>query len=134
MTLNFNFIENLKGEPRVSLRAGDVLFEIGDPADSMYFVESGMVRIGTGQFVFEEAGDGTIVGELGIIDGTARSATGWAAVESTLIKVSPDRFFELVRDNPDFALAIMRVIAKRLRIMNRRVFSVESIVKPATEN
>ena len=93
MNINYNFMELLKNEPRVNLRAGDVLFEIGEPADSMYFVESGMVRIGTGQFVFEEAVDGTIVGELGIIDGSSRSATGWAAVESTLIKVSTERFF-----------------------------------------
>ncbi|MCX8502242.1 MAG: Crp/Fnr family transcriptional regulator [Alphaproteobacteria bacterium] len=134
MNINFNFIEVLREEPRVQLQAGDILFEIGDPADYMYFVVSGIVRIGTGQFVFEEAKDGTIVGELGIIDNSSRSATGWAAVESVLIKVSSERFLELISSHPDFALAIMRVIAKRLRLMNRRVFSVESIVKPAPEN
>ena len=128
-----DFLKFLKGEPRISLRTGDVLFQIGDQADCMYCVEEGVVLIGTGQFVFEEAKAGMIVGEMGVIDDTMRSATGWAGTECTLVKVSIARFNEIITQNPDFALAILRVVARRLRNMNRRIYSIESVLKTAPE-
>ena len=122
-----NFVDMLKDEPRISLKAGEVLFNFGDTADCLYIVEIGIIRLGAGQTVFEEASVGAVIGEMAVVDGSPRSATGWAASDTILLRISGERFRALIIERPDFTLAIMRIMAKRLRAMNKRFLSLESM-------
>jgi len=49
-----------------------------------------------------------------------RSASVIAGTYSELIKIDASQFLALVSATPDFALMVMRVMARRLRVMNRR--------------
>ncbi|MCB1489772.1 MAG: Crp/Fnr family transcriptional regulator [Bauldia sp.] len=97
---------------------GGVIFVKDDKADCAYVVERGRVEIRDKGRVLERIGPGEIFGEIGMIDRGRRSASA-VAVEATEIHVIDRAAFDrLVREHPDFALAIMRDLARRLRSMN----------------
>jgi CRP/FNR family transcriptional regulator, cyclic AMP receptor protein len=79
------------------------------------------VRILHGNVVYEDAQAGGILGEMAIVDeGMPRSASAIATTSAELIKVDASRFVTLIMSAPDFALRVMRVMARRLRRMNER--------------
>ena len=113
----------------VSIRSGDFLFREGEVADALYIVKSGMVQvIGDGDLIYERVGEGGIVGELAIVDEGTRSASVRAESRADLIKVDVPGFLNLVAGEPEFSLAVMRVMSRRLRAMNRR--HGEAITRP----
>lgn len=105
----------------VSVKAGEVLFRAGDPAECMYVVLSGQARIGDGNVVFEELSPGGMVGEMALIDHAPRSATVTAVTDCTLAEIDEKRFLFLVQQTPSFALNLMRLLSHRLRRMNSLV-------------
>lgn len=113
----------------VSIRSGDFLFRKGDAADALYIVKSGTVQvIGEGDVIYERVSEGGIVGELAIVDEGTRSASVRAQSRADLIKVDVPGFLNLVVGEPEFSLAVMRVMSRRLRAMNRR--HGEAITRP----
>jgi CRP/FNR family cyclic AMP-dependent transcriptional regulator len=124
MSLESSFvtIAQLHGlEATVALRAGEFLFREGDEADALYIVSRGTLRIMSGSIVYETVLAGAIVGEMAIVDqGEPRSASVIAGTFASLIKVDANDFQALVQTAPDFALMVMRVMARRLRLMNQR--------------
>jgi NTE family protein len=105
----------------VSIRRGDFVFREGDDADALYIVQRGIVQvIGEGGLIYERVGEGGIVGELAIVDEGTRSASVRAQTRADLIKVDVPGFLNLVASEPEFSRAVMRVMSRRLRMMNRR--------------
>jgi CRP-like cAMP-binding protein len=108
-------------EAKVSLRSGEFLFREGDEADALYIVSRGTLRIASGSTVYEVIHAGDIVGEMAMVDqGSPRSASVIAGTYAELVKVDASDFLTLVSAAPDFALMVMRVMARRLRLMNQR--------------
>lgn len=117
-----NFAGLFRSEENVvTLKPGDVLFQKGDPADCMYVVLSGDLRIGDGNKIFELLPAGGLVGEMALIDHAARAATVTAQTECTLAKIDEKRFLFLTQQTPSFALNVMRVLSQRLRRMDAMV-------------
>jgi CRP-like cAMP-binding protein len=104
----------------VSLDAGEFLFREGD-ADALYVVRKGTLRVVSGSTVYETLRPGGIVGEMAIVDRSARrSVSVIAGTHAELTKIDTAQFLALVAHHPDFSLEVMRVMARRLRVMNRR--------------
>jgi CRP-like cAMP-binding protein len=99
----------------IELAAGDVLFSVGDPGDTMFAVVDGEIDVGIDGAVIEKIGVGGILGELSLIDEAPRSAGAVAAVPTKIARVDRHRFTFLVREHPTFALQVMSVMAARLR-------------------
>jgi len=120
--LDFGAIVAEQGlDAKSMLRCGDFLFREGDDADALYIVVRGVLRIISGSTVYETVHAGGIVGEMAIVDpGAPRSASVIAGTHSELIRVDAEEFSALVASVPDFALMVMRVMARRLRLMNQR--------------
>jgi len=105
----------------VRLRSGNFLFREGDEGDALYIVKSGTLRIMNGSIVYETVRAGGIVGEMALVDrGMPRSASVIAATSAELIKIDVPKFLALIASAPDFALTVMGVMARRIRIMNSR--------------
>jgi CRP-like cAMP-binding protein len=105
----------------VSLAAGQFLFREGDPAHALYVVTRGLLRVVSGSTVYETLRAGSVVGEMGIVEeGSRRSASVIAGTRAELIEIDTPKFLTLVSEVPDFSLAVMRVMAHRLRVMNQR--------------
>ena len=101
-----------------SYNAGDTVFGQGDPGDKLYVVRSGEVEIQCNGLTVDTIGEGSIFGEMALLDSSARSATAIARSDCELIPVDQRRFTFLVQQTPFFAIHVMRVLADRLRNTN----------------
>lgn len=104
--------------PIKAIPAGEVVFAQGDPGDVMFVVIEGEVEILLDGKPIETVRAGGIIGEMALIDMGPRSATAICRTRSMLSPVDQMRFRELIAREPDFALNVMRVLARRLRRMD----------------
>ncbi len=74
-----------------------------------------------GNRVLEEIYDNGVFGEMALIDKDPRSATAVAATDVTLVPVNEKQFLFLVHNTPFFALKLMRLIVRRLRVSNKAI-------------
>jgi CRP/FNR family cyclic AMP-dependent transcriptional regulator len=111
-----NLISNVDTE---FFEAGTTIFEVGSIANCMYVVVQGGVSIKVGDEVVDTAGVGEMFGEMAMVDATPRSATAVANVDCKLAKIDERLFLYMVQQTPFFALHVMRVMAERLRRMNK---------------
>ncbi|MBN1484556.1 MAG: Crp/Fnr family transcriptional regulator [Chloroflexia bacterium] len=98
----------------------EIIFHQGDYGRELYVVVSGKVRI----FKTSPAGyetsinifaDGNVVGEFSVIDDRPRSATAKAIDACVLLSMTQERFLQHMRDVPDLALAVARLLAGKVR-------------------
>jgi len=113
--------------------ADTLLFEEGDAADNDYMVLvlEGQLRavssagIPDGELVITVVGPGSLLGEMGVIDGGPRSASCTALTDVKLGLLSREALLGLVDSHPTVAarmmLGISTVLAGRLREGNRRL-------------
>lgn len=109
--------------PLVFLRKlpGDtVIFHENDPASAFYMVKSGKVKIyklsreGREQ-VLTILGEGQIFGDVPVFDGGPYPATAATLEPSELLLVRSGDFQHLLRQHPDIAVKVIKVLGQRLR-------------------
>ena len=115
------FLNLFRDKEAMSFAAGQFVFQAGDPGVIMYVITEGEVEILDGSAILETAGPGSIVGELALIDDEPRSATVVAKTDCRLVAVDRRRFEYMVQETPFFGLAVMKVLADRLRNTNLRI-------------
>lgn len=116
--IDFNLLTKAGSGP-VSYKSGDTVFREGDKADCLYVIQEGEVEIRLGNRMLKPLKSGDIFGEMALIDGAPRSASAIASSDVTVIPVNEKQFLFMVGHTPFFALKVMRVLAERLREMNR---------------
>jgi glutaminase len=105
--------------------AGQRIVASGEPATSLFFLETGMVSVKLRSGVrLASLGPGMEFGEMAIIE-IRRSADVWADTFVSCLELSIDAFADYRRVHPQTALKIMRnlaaVLARRLVAANTRV-------------
>jgi CRP/FNR family transcriptional regulator, cyclic AMP receptor protein len=103
----------------LKVKPGQVLCTEGEPADAMFVLESGKVRIQkrTLQGQPEELGTrgaGQVVGELALLDGLPRSATVIAVEAGTVYRVARSDFLLLRNHLHPAAYKVIRNLAREL--------------------
>ncbi len=114
---NFDFLESF-GVALRRVTAGEILFEKGEPGDSMVLVLEGQIEVRLGDKVVDTIGLYGIAGEMALIDAAPRSATAVASKAGEVAVIDRQTFLDLVRENPAFSLYVMRLMAARIRRMN----------------
>lgn len=104
-----------QAEDTREFQAGETVLVEGTPGDIMYVVLDGELEILSGTVLIDVARPGDVVGEMALIDSSARSATVVAKSRCRLAPVDKKRFMFMVQETPYFALHVMRVLAERLR-------------------
>lgn len=104
-----------------NLTAGQVIFEQGSEANKMYVVIEGEIELQINEHVSVSVGEGGIIGEMALIDQSTRSATATAKVDSKVAPVDEDAFLFMVQKTPFFSIHVMKILADRLRKMNKTV-------------
>jgi CRP-like cAMP-binding protein len=104
---------------------GAVIFQRGDPGDRMYVVRSGEVRILLGRRLVDTVSPGGFFGEMALVDGEVRSASAEAGTRCRVASLGHSDVEFLFKKTPAFALEMMRVIAQRLRRMNREMMAAK---------
>ena len=94
------------------LRAGQSVFSVGDVADRLYFVVSGTVELPE---VGRRLEAGQMFGEIAFFAPDRRRTSSARCVTACqLMSIDEDTFRQLVYQNPDFGLEVVRLIAGRL--------------------
>jgi CRP-like cAMP-binding protein len=103
------------GAPVRDFKAGEVIFNQGDPAAELFVIQSGRVDITLGNRLLTSLSDHDIFGEMALIDAAPRSASAVAKTDVRLVPVGEKQFLFLISRTPHFALNVMRALARRLR-------------------
>lgn len=110
--------------------AGEKLFSIGEPGDSLYIVGTGSVELyvkdnAGAKIVLAVCGPGEVFGELSLFDGGARTASAVALETTTLFVLDREHLLSFLRRYPDAALDLLTTMGQRIRstdeILRRRV-------------
>ena len=114
---DFSILDQI-GAPYRYFDAGEKIFLEDDAADTMYMVRSGRVDVITYGTVLENVRAGGIFGEMALIDNGRRSAAAMAAEPTEVVAIDKRAFLAVIRNDPQFALRVMGLLANRLRRMN----------------
>ena len=110
---------------RVNFAEGQKFFQQGDAADAAYVVLQGKADVTIdspgGDIKVAELGQNAIVGEMGILSDSPRSATIVAAAPTTALRIDKRVFVELLTQFPQMSIAVMRELASRLEKMNTQL-------------
>src|SRR5438270_2141641 len=109
--------------------AGETIFLRGDKGDCFYVIVSGRVRIVLGvsdgrEMTLRHQGPGTILGEIAMLDGRARSADAMALDPVTLVRISRSYFMEVLEHQPKLAQALFSALCTRLRILTDQLEAI----------
>ena len=109
-----------------SFRAGEPIFHMGDPGDSMMLVETGEVRISypapDGRaVVMSELKPGAVFGEIALLDGGPRSADATAATNCTLLVFERRVLMAMLKASWPLAEAVLKLVCARLRRSDERM-------------
>ncbi|APF36032.1 cyclic nucleotide-binding domain-containing protein [Chelatococcus daeguensis] len=99
------------------LRAGDVLFRRGEPADGGYLVRSGAIALDArddGSPTDHVVGPGVLIGELALFAETKRPATAIAREPSSVTKLPRSVLRRVLVEFPDVAVHLRAIFAERL--------------------
>jgi CRP-like cAMP-binding protein len=102
----------------VTYRPGQILFRKGDAGDAAYVIIAGDAQVSipadSGDIPIARLHDGDFLGEIAILCDTPRTATITASSELKALRIRKEPFFELLRQFPEMAIEMTRILAERL--------------------
>ena len=123
------FFDLLKDEDRcelanvidaIKLSTGELLFNAGEPGESLFIVRSGSIELyikdTAGQkIVLTIAEEGNLFGELSLLDSGPRTATAIALSDTELLMLDRDDLLLLFQKRPDAALNMLAAMSTMTR-------------------
>jgi CRP-like cAMP-binding protein len=110
---------------RLTFEPGQVLFNVGEPADAAYMLLDGNVELTrptpTGTLVVGALGPSEIVGEIAIFANLPRTATVTATTRVDALRIAKEQLVSIIRANPDAALELIRTLVLRLASTTARL-------------
>jgi CRP-like cAMP-binding protein len=118
-----------------SVKKDSILFMEGTSGEFLYIIMSGSVEIikkikDNEETLLATMGANEIIGEMSLIDSEPRTATARTSEDSVLIVITKQKFNEILQSDPRIAakilLSLLRIINKRLRIMDKKLEGVKT--------
>ncbi|MBW1683333.1 MAG: cyclic nucleotide-binding domain-containing protein [Deltaproteobacteria bacterium] len=105
---------------------GEEVIREGEPGETMYLIVSGEVSVlkerEEGQRIeLDRIGAGDYFGEMALFEDEVRSATIRTEKPARLLVLHKQEFREIVREYPEIALQICRVLGRRIRRLHEKV-------------
>ena len=98
---------------------GTLLFHEGDAGREMFIIQKGKVqvrkKVGAGEKILAELGEGEFFGEMALLEGLNRSATVEVIEDSKILVINPGTFESLLKSNIEIAIKMLKKMAARLR-------------------
>jgi uncharacterized membrane protein len=106
-----------------SFRAGELIFQHGDEATTMFIVAEGHVNIHlpgeqSRRISLKDLAQGEYFGELSLFDHQPRSASALATTPVVLLELTAETLSAYLAQHPSAALPILRTMTERLRETN----------------
>lgn len=106
------------GSERLIYDPGQHLVQVGDMADAAYIIIEGSAAVTVpgprGPVTVNTLGKNEVIGEIAVFADLPRTATVTATTRVEALRISKDLFINVVRQNPDAAIELIRVLALRL--------------------
>jgi CRP-like cAMP-binding protein len=104
--------------------AGQIIFCEYEPGDSFYLIQSGRVKIvkifGTIEKTIDILKPGEFFGEMALLENAPRSASIVALDDCKLLEFNRNNFEDLMTGNPQLAIKLLELFAKRIYDQKRR--------------
>jgi len=114
----------------VALDAGEVLLREGEVSDSLCYVETGEVSLSGHKngrsTILAKRGPSDLIGEMGVIRTSPRSATITAIKESTVVKIPADEFLKAFGHREGIGMKLLMLLCDRLAESEARYASMSS--------
>ena len=121
------------GSERLTYDAGQIMVREGDAADAVYVLIEGAVAITVsspnGPIMVNTIGRNEVIGETGIFGDVPRTATVTATSRVEALKISKELFINVIRQNPDAAIELLRILATRLARTTQQLTRTASAAK-----
>ena len=119
---------------RLTYDAGQVMFNAGDAAEAAYIIIEGTVEISvptpSGPIIVNQLSKNDILGEIAIFGDVPRTATAKALSRLETLKISKELFIKVIRENPDAAIELIRILASRLANTTNQLTRTRSGTRP----
>jgi CRP-like cAMP-binding protein len=107
-----------------TFQAGEMIFSEFEPGDTFYLIQSGRVQlvkiIGDMERTLDILQPSEMFGEMAILENSPRSATAIALDTVNVLEFNSQNFEILMLGNPQIALKLLRMFAKRIYDSKRR--------------
>jgi CRP-like cAMP-binding protein len=107
-----------------TFQAGEMIFSEFEPGDTFYLIQSGRVQlvkiIGDIERTLDILQPSEMFGEMAILENSPRSATAIALDTVKVLEFNSQNFEILMLGNPQIALKLLRMFAKRIYDSKRR--------------
>jgi CRP-like cAMP-binding protein len=104
----------------VRFDSGQVVVERAQPARAMYIVTQGTARVDAGGRS-HDLKRGALLGEMGLLSSKPRMRTVTALEGFEALEIETGDLDALLRENPGVAIAMLKIIAERLREVEERL-------------
>ncbi|MFQ5450958.1 MAG: Crp/Fnr family transcriptional regulator [Nitrospinaceae bacterium] len=107
-------------------RKNQIIFNQDDTSNALFIIKAGMVKISiadsnNNEFILKMIAGNDFFGEMSLLDGKPRSATATAVEECKTLIIHREDFIRLIQKNPAVALALMTILAVRLRYTTENI-------------
>ena len=93
---------------------GDLIAAEGEPGETTYVIVDGEVEVIADERTLAVRGSGEVIGEMSVISSHPRVASLRAKSDVRVLAIRKPAFQAILRERPDTALALMRVLCERL--------------------
>jgi len=101
----------------VEIENGETIYTEDDPADALYMVVEGRVRLSTGDRAMSEVGPGEAFGTWSLVDDSARGHRAECIEDGLTLALHRDEFYDLAAGDLTLLQEVVRALAKRLRTL-----------------
>lgn len=101
----------------VDIASGDVIYRAEDPADALYLVVEGRVRLTTDDHPTSEVGPGEAFGTWALVDESARGHKAECIEDGLALALHRDEFYDVAAADLTLLQEVVRAMAKRLRAL-----------------
>jgi CRP-like cAMP-binding protein len=113
---------------RITVPAGDYLYQVDEPSEAVYLVRSGRIELTTpypetGEGVDVVHGPGHVFGEVELMDGRCRTSNARAAAAAEIFVIGREELLEMLYQHPEKSLILGKSSFERLR----ELFSEETL-------
>jgi len=106
-------------------RPGQMIFCEWEPGDSLYIIVKGKVKIvkifGKTQKTLDVMKEGSIFGEMALLEEEPRSASAIAITETKLLEFNKENFNMIIQKYPQIVYNLLIIFAKRIYDAKRRL-------------
>jgi CRP-like cAMP-binding protein len=115
---------------QLTLDDNEFLFYANTPSDSVYLILDGTleVMVEREDKTYEamvQLGKNRLIGEMGVISNSPRSASIRSSGESKVLRIEADTFMDLLSENPSMSLHVMRELTGKLSVSHQQAIALK---------